>query len=86
MKTLKIDHTGKGGPVRVRKSEINEDTNAAKIAAGILARREFGRRGYCRTLRLDSWAADGSSYTYQAFIGRDDGHGATVGRNIWIYV
>ncbi len=59
----------------------------AREAANIIARRIYGRRGYARTLRLDSSSRDGSSATYEAFIGVTPRNepSRTVGRNIWIY-
>ena len=80
-KTIDVDHTGTGDAVRV---PIDCDT-PAEYAAGVVARREYGRAAYVRTCRLDSWAQDGSSATYEAFIGVSDGSGGTVGRNIWVY-
>lgn len=88
-KTIIVTHTGIGGPVRVSA----EDKNPAATAAGFLARREYGRRGTVGALRLDSWAEDGSSHTYEAFIGaaptaaeRRRGENGICGHNIWIYV
>lgn len=73
------EHTGTGGPVRRAES--------AEQAADIIARREYGKRGICRTLRLDSYTEDRRNYTYEAFIGRPvkGEPGATAGRNVWIY-
>lgn len=61
---------------------------AARIFAQRAARREYGPRAYCRTLRLDHWTQDGSMHAFEAFIGRDvpGSHGTTAGRNEWIYV
>lgn len=61
---------------------------AAEIFATRAARRAYGRRAYCRTLRLDSWTQDGRQHNYQAFIGRDvpGQRGATSGRDEWICV
>lgn len=63
-------------------------TSAADIFAGREARRAYGRRGYCRVLRLDCWTQDGLSHTFQAFIGRDvpGSQGTTSGRDVWITV
>lgn len=63
-------------------------TEAAAIFAAREARREYGRGGYCRTLRLDAWTENGLSHHYEAFIGRSvPGDSATTsGRNVWIYV
>jgi len=67
--------------------EIQRPADAALVFANRLARREYGRRGYARTIRCDSWAADGSSKNYEVFIGVDgDQPGSTVGRNEWLYV
>jgi hypothetical protein len=63
-----------------------EEPDKARKAAEILARRLYGRRGICRTLNLESWAPDGSSRTYQAFLGTPADHGVVVGDNFWIYV
>ena len=88
-KTTMIQHTGEGGPVRVPA----DDPHRAATAARILARRMYGARGTVRALRLDSWAQDGSSYTYEAFIGRAPtaaerrrGVNGITGRNVWLYV
>lgn len=61
---------------------------AAKIFATRAARQAYGRRAYCRTLRLDSWTQDGRQHNYQAFIGRDvpGQRGTTSGRDEWISV
>ena len=81
-KTIDVDgHTGMGWGVRVPV----ECEYKAEYVAGILARREYGKRGVCRSINLESWSSDGSSHTYQAFIGIPDGNGCT-GRNVWIYL
>jgi hypothetical protein len=57
--------------------------------ADMLARRYYGRRGHAHTCRLDSWAANGSYYRFEAFVGvpsRERGSNATVGRNIWFTI
>lgn len=88
LRTMMIQHTGEGGPVRVRTDEPDQ----AATVAGILARRMYGARGTVGALRLDSWAQDGSSHTYEAFIGRSPtqaerrrGETGVTGRNVWIY-
>lgn len=83
-KTRKIDHTGKGGPVRVSVELDWEE--AAERCADVVARREYGRSAYCRHVTLNSWAEDHTSATYEAFIGVSVGDGSMAGRNIWIYV
>lgn len=72
----------------IRQSEdIRTVSDAAKVFAGRMARRQYGRREYVRTVRPDSWAADGSSHTFEVFIGVDGPqHGTTIGRNEWLYV
>ena len=60
-------------------------SDAARIFAGRMARKEYGRRGYVRSMRLNSWAENGQSHTFEAFIGRDVGN-ACSGRNEWVYV
>jgi len=88
-KTTMIQHTGEGGPVRVR----TDDNDPAETVATILARRMYGKRGTVGAMRLDSWAKDGSSHTYEAFIGRAPtaaerrrGVNGITGRNVWLYV
>ena len=75
----------------IRKSDdafgIQNVADAARVFADRLARRTFGRKGYARTIRPDSWTQDGRNYTFEAFIGVDREHGReTVGRNVWLYV
>lgn len=68
--------------------EADSAQAAAEIFATRQARRDYGRPGYCRTLRLDSWTQDGRSHTFQAFVGRtmrSDKH-TTYGHNVWLYV
>jgi hypothetical protein len=60
---------------------------AAEIFATRQARRDYGRNGHCRTIRLDSWTEGGKSHMFEAFIGRPvRGENATSGRNVWVYV
>lgn len=61
---------------------------AAEIFAGRQARRDYGRNGFCRTMRLDSWTENGKSHTFEAFIGRPvpGERGTTSGHNVWLYV
>lgn len=61
-------------------------SEAARCFADRLARRVWGKRGYMRTIRLDCWAENGRSYTFESFIGYSSGQGETTGRNEWIYV
>lgn len=88
-KTIEIKHTGEGGPVRVS-ADVD---NPARAAAEIIARRMYGQRGVVGTMRLDSYAPDGSSHTYEAFVGvgptmadrKKYGANGLTGKNIWIY-
>lgn len=93
-KTFDIDHTGKGGPVRVpleryrNREEYYPSDGISEIvneAADIVARREYGKTGFCRICNLDSWREDGTYAVYQCFIGYPVGDGATSGKNIWVY-
>jgi hypothetical protein len=52
---------------------------AAEIIAGRIARRQYGRRGYCRVLRMESWSADYAEYS--AFLGYTR-NGETIGSNV----
>jgi len=81
-KTIDVSHTGDGADVRVPV----ENGDPARYAAEVVARRMYGRRGYCRVCRLESWAADGSSQTWEAFIGHAARGGGTDGHNIRLYV
>lgn len=71
-----------------RAVEAEGASAAARIFAERLARREYGRSGHCRTLRLDSWTQNGASHTFEAFIGKPvpGDRATTSGRNVWIYV
>jgi hypothetical protein len=66
--------------------EVQTVTDAARIFANRLARRTYGKRGYCYTVRADSWATDNSSHTFEAFIGRDVPNSGCEGHNEWLYV
>jgi hypothetical protein len=63
-------------------------SEAAEIFAGRQARREYGRGGHCRTLRLDCWTENGKSHTFEAFIGKPvpGERATTTGHNVWLYV
>lgn len=67
----------------VRADDISD---AARTFANRAARQEFGRAGYARTLRLDTWTRDESSFAYQAFIGRDTSQNTCTGHNIWLHI
>ena len=45
------------------------DFNAGRYFAGIIARREYGRRGTVGQCRINSWSVGGSFDEYEAFIG-----------------
>jgi hypothetical protein len=70
-----------------RDVQASSAQEAAQVFAARQARREYGRNGHCRTLRLDSWTESGITHTFEAFIGRPvPGERATRGRNVWVYV
>lgn len=85
MKIYRIEIGSRTFRFRADDARLADGTDPCRLAAEIVARREFGRRGVCRTMRLDSWATDGSFYTYEAFIGRSGRDGTCTGHNIWIY-
>lgn len=67
---------------------VDDSKAAAWMFAARMARREFGKRGYCRTLRLDSRAMDGSYVNYEVFIGVRCSHDltTTAGHNVWLTI
>lgn len=69
-------------PRRIR-AESRDD--AARKVADTIARRWYGRGGYCRHVREDCRRMDGSETTFEAFVGHNVGDGCQ-GRNIWLYV
>jgi len=71
-----------------RDVEAQSAQEAAEIFATRQARRDYGKNGHYRTMRLDSWTENGKSHTFEAFIGKPvpGDRFTTSGRNIWIYV
>ncbi len=65
--------------------DVTTRADTAKQAADIIARRLYGRRGVCASFRLDCWAEDGSSQTWEAFLGKRVRDGVS-GRNVWVYL
>lgn len=63
----------------VKAESMNE---AAEIFAGRMARKAYGRGGYCRTCTKTSWAQDGSLGEFSAFIGYNTSIRETTGHNI----
>ena len=59
--------------------------DAAEIVANRIARKWYGRRGYCHHVREDCRTMDGRQTTFEAFVGHPVGDGCQ-GRNIWVYV
>ena len=61
-------------------------SEAAEIFAGRMARKKYGKTGYCRTCNLESWSQDQTLGEYNAFIGYTPAgkhnRGTTVGGNI----
>jgi hypothetical protein len=85
MKIYKVEIERRTFRFREDDARLADGTDPCSLAAGIVARREFGRNGIVRTMREDSHAADGSYYNSQAFIGKyDRKDGTCTGRNIWI--
>jgi hypothetical protein len=70
-------------PKRVRAETRDE---AARIVAERIARRWYGRQGYCHHVRHDCRTMDGRQHTYEAFVGHDVRGSGCAGRNIWVYV
>jgi hypothetical protein len=68
---------------RVKATEMKE---AAEIFANRLARKQFGRSGYCRICRLNSWDEQGRFGHYDIFIGYNGERGTTIGHNELIIV
>lgn len=62
MKTYKCDSC--------RSIQASSLSEAARLAAERIARRNYGRRAEVGALRADSYSQDGSSFSYEAFIGR----------------
>ena len=76
-------------PIRHDKQYGMDSPRAAAAAfAARLAHREFGQRGHCRTIRLDSSSQDGMHDSYEAFIGAPAPTDpcTTAGHNVWIEV
>jgi hypothetical protein len=70
-------------PARIR-AESDED--AARQVADRIARRWYGRKGYCHHVRYDCRTMHKpTTYTYEAFVGHPVGNGCQ-GRHIWLYV
>ncbi len=61
-------------------------SDAAIVFANREARRQFGRRGYARTLNPGSYAKDGSLAEFSSFIGYNTGPNETTGHNTHITV
>ena len=59
----------------------DDDFYAGVYFAGIMARREYGRRGHVGPCRLEAWTEDGRCFEFDAFIGVPNGDGMT-GHNI----
>jgi hypothetical protein len=50
-----------------------------------LARREYGKKGYCRVKNLEAWNRKHCNATWNVFIGYKTGLNETTGKNILIY-
>lgn len=78
---MKLKYKCDGCRAVVRDTDEDQDFDAGEYFAGVMARREYGRRGHVGPCRLDSWTEDGMCEEYDAFVGVSDGNGMT-GRNI----
>lgn len=81
-----VFHTFRADGFRDVQAESHRE--AARIFADRQARRDYGRNGFCRTLRADGRTFDGKMHTFEAFIGKPvpGERSATRGHNVWIYV
>ncbi|MGZ9112356.1 MAG: hypothetical protein ACXW3X_15075 [Rhodoplanes sp.] len=68
------------------KCGIDGPRAAAAAFAARMAHREFGQRGHCRTIRLDSSSRDGMHSRYEAFISAPTERRTTAGHNVWIEI
>lgn len=55
---------------------------AAEVFANRMARKKYGRSGYCRTCKMDSYSQDGTLAQFSAFIGYTTGQNETTGNNV----
>lgn len=60
MKIYKVEIERRTFRFREDDARLADGTDPCRVAADIVARREFGRNGIVRTMREDSHAADGS--------------------------
>lgn len=79
-----IERDRRGEPTQYK--EIDGAKDAAWLFANRLAKREFGRRGYCHHVRRDCVSTDGRSANFEAFIGVPAEGGGTNGHNTWLTV
>jgi hypothetical protein len=61
-------------------------SEAAGLFSARIARKRYGKTGYCRTLNLESWSQDNTLGEYNAFVGYTPAGkhniGTTIGSNI----
>lgn len=69
-----------------RPVEAFDGRAAAEIFGGRLARREFGRRGECVTVRLDTSSERGRAGHYQVSVGYPEGQGRYRVWDRWLTV
>src|SRR5262245_59607790 len=67
-------------------SVVESAKEAAHEFADRIARKVFGKRGYCHHVRLDGASTSGQYANYEAFIGVPAQGGGTNGHNIWLTV
>ena len=77
---MKLRYRCDGCKPVIRDTET-EDFNAGEYFAGVMARREYGRRGHVGPCRFNSWTEDGMCEEYDAFIGISNRDGMS-GHNI----
>ena len=71
--TPALIHHSAGRAIRRKDADLWWDDQ--QIVAGMLARRRFGRRGVCVSVRCAGWLTDGSRDYYEATIGLPSGGG-----------
>lgn len=76
---MKMKYSCKGCRSVIR--DCDDSFDAGEYFAGVMARREYGRRGHVGPCRLNSWTEDGRCGEYEAFVGVSNGKGMT-GHNI----
>ena len=79
-----IEYDRRGEPTMCHHVESAKE--AAWLFANRLAKREYGKKGYCHHTRLDSASTDGRYGNYECFIGYRTEGGMTSGKNVHLSV